>query len=154
METKKIVLVGETNVGKSSFVRKLEGKEILNDHVPTLGVEVIPIRRSLSQYVHKVFNIWDCAGDQRFEGLRDGYWVQADGAIIMVDCENSKTILTIEIWRTQLQRMIENKPIVVVLNKCEILTQAQRGALENALPDVVFISCRNNINIEEVLNKF
>jgi len=149
METKKIVIIGDANVGKTSFVRKLQGQEMPLNHAPTLGVEVIPIRRN-----ETCFNVWDCSGSYRLRGLGDGYWVKADGAIIMADCSNSETILTIESWRTQLRRIIEDKPIIVVLNKCEILSKEQRDLLEKVLPDVIFISCKENVNIEKVLNSF
>jgi GTP-binding nuclear protein Ran len=151
METKKIVLVGDANVGKTSFVRKLGGKTIFDDET-TLGVEVTPIRRSIGEN-QVCYNIWDCAGVQRFRGLGDGYWVQANCAIIMAECENSRSIFSIENWRTQLQRMIGDKPIIVVFNKCELLTQEQKEVLERDFPNAIFISCKNNINIENVLNK-
>ena len=45
METKKIVLIGDAKVGKTTFVRLLLGNAFRNVYTATLGVEVFPIRR-------------------------------------------------------------------------------------------------------------
>ena len=153
METKKIVLVGDANVGKTSFVKKLEGLAIPENRIATLGVEVDPIRRIFENQT-KCFNIWDCAGEERYSGLGDGYYVESDGAIIMAECNNSTSITNIESWRTKLRRVIGDKPIVVVLNKCDFLSFEQLSSLQQSLPNVIFISCVTNMNIEEVLKRF
>lgn len=72
----------------------------------------------------------------------------------MAECVNSETVLSIESWHSQLQRIIGNKPILAVLNKCEILDSRERIALEDSLLDVVFISSKEDINVEEVLKNF
>jgi len=147
-QTLKIVLVGEENVGKTSFVEKLLGNEIPLNYTPTLGVEVNPIRRN-----NKCYNIWDCSGNERFKGLGDGYYVQAQGAIIMCDSLNINSINKIENKRKELKRM-GDFPIVYVLNKVDLMSQEERKELENKFNDVVFISCKDNININKVLDKF
>ena len=148
METLKIVLVGDANVGKTSFVKKLLGEEVPVARTPTLGVEVDPIRQNGKHY-----NIWDCAGEERYSGLGDGYYVQAQGAIIMCDCMNSESITHIERYASSL-RKFGNFPIVIVLNKCELLNDHDRNILSKALSDVIFISCANGMNVNEVLKKF
>ena len=64
METKKIVLIGDSQVGKTTFVKMLMGKPYSNEYKTTLGVEVHPIRRGT-----KCYNVWDCGGDDRYRGL-------------------------------------------------------------------------------------
>jgi GTP-binding nuclear protein Ran len=147
-QTLKIVLVGEGNVGKTSFVKKLLGNEIPLKYTPTLGVEVNPIRKN-----NKCYNIWDCAGLEKFGGLRDGYYVQAQGAIIMCDGINVVSINKMQKKRRELKRM-GDFPIVYVLNKIDLMKEEEREELENKFKDVIFISCKDNINIDKVLENF
>ena len=143
METKKIVLIGDANVGKSTFVNLLKGEGFSNDYKPTLGVEVDPIRRG-----NKCFNIWDCSGNQ-YRGLGDGYYLKAQGAIVMCDPTHLKSIDNVAKWAHEFKRMVgENVPIVYVMNKSELIPKDwdREGFVE--------ISCKNNENLEKVLSFF
>lgn len=50
----------------------------------TLGVEVHPIMFHTTRGLIR-FNVWDTAGQEKFGGLRDGYYIQGNCAIIMFD---------------------------------------------------------------------
>lgn len=144
MNTQKIVLIGDAQVGKTTLVSMLMGNPYSINYVATLGVEVHPIRRG-----NKCYNIWDCAGQDKFGGLRDGYWLQAQGAIIMCDPSNLESVQHVEKWAKEFKRMAgEDVPIVYVINKSEILP--------NDFNDERFvkISCKHNENLEEVLSHF
>ena len=145
METKKIVLIGDSMVGKTTFVALLLGNVFKHEYNPTLGVEVNPIRRG-----NKCYNIWDCnGGNGNFRGLGDGYWLQAQGAIVMCDPTNLESINNVEKWKNDFKRLVGNDiPIVYVINKSELLP--------NGFQDdrFVMISCKHNENIEEVLKHF
>lgn len=148
IQTLKIVLVGEENVGKTSFVEKLMGNSIPKEYNPTLGVEVNPIRKN-----DKCYNIWDCSGNERFKGLGDGYFIGAQGAIIMCDYINVESINKMSKTLVSLKRFGDFK-IVYVLNKIDLISEEVRKELENKFKDVIFISCKDNINIDKVLESF
>jgi GTP-binding nuclear protein Ran len=63
----KIILIGFTKVGKTSFIKKLLNIRYFADqiYVPTLGVDIYPLIINTNHGLIK-FNIWDCAGDPRF----------------------------------------------------------------------------------------
>lgn len=84
----KICLVGETNRGKTTLAFYNSFQQITN-HVKTLGVEVNPIDFKYDD-LEFVFNVWDTAGDKRYKGLEDGYYIKADGAIIFYSNEKEK----------------------------------------------------------------
>lgn len=142
MNTLKIVLIGDTKVGKTTFLNLLQGNVYDEYHVPTLGVEVQPILRG-----NKCFNVWDCSGDDRFRGLGDGYYIQAQGAIVMCDSTNIESIKNIEKWSKEFKRVAGDVPIVYVLNKSEEPSEFWDKRF-------IRISCKTNTNIEEVLNRF
>jgi GTP-binding nuclear protein Ran len=81
----KLVLVGDGATGKTTFVRRHVSGEFEKKYVATLGVEVRPLHFTTNK--GKVtFNVWDTAGQEKFGGLRDGYYIQAHAAIVSVIC--------------------------------------------------------------------
>ena len=77
----KILFLGAANTGKTHLRQTLSRCEISEFYVPTLGVEVRPIRLFGDGNFCRA-NIWDCAGDNRYSGMQSGYYTQADAAII------------------------------------------------------------------------
>uniref|UniRef100_A0A2R8ZR79 GTP-binding nuclear protein Ran n=1 Tax=Pan paniscus TaxID=9597 RepID=A0A2R8ZR79_PANPA len=94
----KLVLVGDGGIGKMTFVKRhLTGE--FEKCIATLGVEVHPLVFHTNRGSIK-FNVWDTASREKFGGLRDGYYIQAQCAIIMSDvtsrvraCENISIVL-------------------------------------------------------------
>ena len=73
----KVVLVGDSETGKTQWAKWLLTNKIETKYVPTLGVD------NYTKYIgyHKL-DIWDTAGDGKYEGLREGYCIGADIVIV------------------------------------------------------------------------
>jgi GTP-binding nuclear protein Ran len=81
-----------------------------------LGVEVNPIRFH-TNYGPIVFNVWDCAGQEKYGGLRDGYYIGGQSAIIMFDVMSRISYKNVPNWHRDIVRVCENIPIVLCGNK-------------------------------------
>lgn len=72
----KVIIVGDTNTGKTSWVRKITGFDGIKER-PTMGADV---------YKHKhgkrTLELWDTAGNEKYGGLHSAYYVGATCAII------------------------------------------------------------------------
>ncbi|KAF8759130.1 GTP-binding nuclear protein [Rhizoctonia solani] len=112
--TFKLVLVGDGGTGKTTLSRYvyhsasaklhlLNAIQIIQRHltgefekkyIATLGVEVHPLSFT-TNFGTICFNVWDTAGQEKFGGLRDGYYIQGQCGIIMFDrvCENIPLVL-------------------------------------------------------------
>jgi len=119
MNTFKIVLIGPTKVGKTTFLNRHLTKQFTTTHDPTLGVDVHPLRFN-TNYGNICLNIWDCSGDDNFGGLRDGYYLQAQGCILMVDLTQPHLTKQLQPWLSNLYRIVPDCPVVVCGNKCDI----------------------------------
>eukprot|EP01120_Amphizonella_sp_Union-15-10_P013790 TRINITY_DN6497_c0_g1_i1.p1 TRINITY_DN6497_c0_g1~~TRINITY_DN6497_c0_g1_i1.p1 ORF type:complete len:343 (+),score=68.65 TRINITY_DN6497_c0_g1_i1:95-1123(+) len=116
--TFKCVLVGDGGVGKSTFVKKLLSNEFFEPYQPTIGVSVSPY--TLETNVGPIiFNIWDCAGQEKFGGLRDGYYIGSDCGIIMFDVNQVATYDNAFHWHADIVRVTESAPVVFLGNKTD-----------------------------------
>ena len=59
------------------------------------------------------------AGQEKFGGLRDGYYIGGQAAIIMFDVTSRETYNKVATWHRDLVRVCENVPIVLVGNKVD-----------------------------------
>jgi GTP-binding nuclear protein Ran len=114
----KLLLVGDGGVGKTTFVKRHKTGEFEKKYVATMGVEVhpIPFYTNLGPII---FNCWDTAGQEKLGGLRDGYYIGGQAAIIMFDVTARVTYKSVPHWHKDLVRVCENIPIVLVGNKVD-----------------------------------
>jgi len=117
--TFKLVLVGDGGTGKTTFVKRHVTGEFEKKYIATLGVEVHPIQ-FYTNYGQIVFNCWDTAGQEKFGGLRDGYYIQGNCAIIMFDVTSRVTYKNVPNWHRDLIRVCECIPIVLCGNKVDV----------------------------------
>lgn len=117
--TFKCVLVGDGGTGKTTFVKRHLTGEFEKKYVATLGVEVHPLIFHTNRGPIR-FNVWDTAGQEKFGGLRDGYYIQGQCAVIMFDVTSRVTYKNVPNWHRDLVRVCENIPIVLCGNKVDI----------------------------------
>lgn len=152
MRTFKICLIGEGGVGKSTFLKRYLTGDFSMNYVATLGVEVMPIR-IYTNHGPICFNVWDCAGQEKFGGLRDGYFISADAAIIMFDTTSEHTFNQVRKWNTSFSRIQENVPKLLVGNKIDLKRRVPIGAVEMLTEELglpyVNLSVKSNYGYQE-----
>eukprot|EP01083_Nonionella_stella_P000330 952_1 len=149
----KLVLVGDGGVGKTTFVKRHKSGEFEKKYVATLGVEVHPLTffTSLGAII---FNCWDTAGQEKFGGLRDGYYVGGKAAIIMFDVTSRITYKSVSVWHRDLTRVCENIPIVLCGNKVDVKDRKVKPkhiVFHRKKPNIQYydISAKSNYNFEK-----
>jgi len=115
----KLILVGDGGVGKTTFVKRHKTGEFEKKYVATMGVEVHPLDFH-TNFGPVIFNCWDTAGQEKFGGLRDGYYIGGQAAIIMFDVTARVTYKSVPHWHKDLIRVCEGIPIVLVGNKVDV----------------------------------
>jgi GTP-binding nuclear protein Ran len=117
--TFKLVLVGDGGTGKTTFVMRHQTGEFEKRYIATLGVEVHPLK-FYTDFGPIQFNVWDTAGQEKFGGLRDGYYINGQCGIIMFDVTSRVTYKNVPNWHRDLVRVCEGIPIVLCGNKVDI----------------------------------
>ncbi|XP_018834797.1 GTP-binding nuclear protein Ran1A-like [Juglans regia] len=118
----KLVIVGDGGTGKTTFVKRHLTGEFEKRYEPTIGVEVHPLD-FFTNYGKIRFDCWDTAGQEKFGGLRDGYYIHGQCAIIMFDVTARLTYKNVPTWHRDLCRVCDNIPIVLCGNKVDVKTR-------------------------------
>lgn len=115
----KIVVIGDGAVGKTTYVKRMFTGEFEKKYVATLGVEVHPLKFNTNYGVVR-FAVWDTAGVEKFGGLRDGYYIHADGALLMFSYADAESLQHVQKWDEQFQNIRPNAPTVLCGNKVDL----------------------------------
>lgn len=125
----RIVLLGDSGVGKSTLLARALGKPP-NDTTPTVGVDFSVIRnKGAKAYV------WDTAGAERFAGITKQYVRAAHGVLCVCDnrASSQKHLST---WLALAQECAPNARVLVVKNKCDLPDEEQAAWSEMTLDGV------------------
>ena len=106
-----IILVGDTNVGKTSIFKRYYKNEFKASKNATIGVEF-----EAKEFKYKGQNysiqIFDTAGQERFRSLTESYFHLGDGAFVVFDLTNKNSLISISGW---IKNVIEKKPNVKMI---------------------------------------
>eukprot|EP00698_Gefionella_okellyi_P017100 TRINITY_DN4959_c0_g1_i1.p2 TRINITY_DN4959_c0_g1~~TRINITY_DN4959_c0_g1_i1.p2 ORF type:complete len:217 (+),score=49.84 TRINITY_DN4959_c0_g1_i1:97-747(+) len=119
MASFKLLLVGDAAVGKTVFANRHISGEFGKAYHPTVGVHVHELEFTTS-HGQITFNLWDTAGQEKFGGLRDGYYIGAAAAIIMFDVTSRHSYRNVPAWYRDIERVCGNIPVVLVGNKVDV----------------------------------
>jgi GTP-binding nuclear protein Ran len=111
----KVIIAGDFRVGKTTWIKRLRTRRFEKSYNPTLGVDVNEFTIQ-SNRGPLTFNCWDTAGQERYGGLRDGYYIKAQAAIIMHGATSSTSLSHVPNWHRDLTRVTDDIPIVCVGN--------------------------------------
>lgn len=98
----KIVLVGDSAVGKSNLLARFARNEFHPNSKSTIGVEFQTQKMQISGKEVKA-QIWDTAGQERFRAVTSAYYRGAVGALLVYDISRRETFDNIGRWLNELQ---------------------------------------------------
>lgn len=123
--TFKCILVGDGGVGKTAFVRRHLTGEFQQIYTPTLGVDVHPLVFNTNTPTKQVrFNVWDCAGQEKFSGLGSGYYGRADCAIIMFSLTSKLSFRSVCSWIIKVLITCGKIPFILVGTHNDVAEQS------------------------------
>ena len=119
----KIVLIGDTSVGKTNILSKYLTDEFDPESKATVGVEFGTKNFKIENKIVKV-QIWDTAGQERYRSITNAYYKGAKGALLVYDITNKKSFDNLDRWVSDLKVNADDKISIVLLgNKSDLENQ-------------------------------
>ncbi|XP_066489053.1 EF-hand calcium-binding domain-containing protein 4B [Tiliqua scincoides] len=115
----KIVLVGNSSVGKTSFLRQFCENRFSPSTAATVGVDysvkTVPVENS-----QVALQLWDTAGQERYHSITKQFFRKADGIIVMYDITARDTFTAVKHWLVSIEEATgENIPVLLLGNKTD-----------------------------------
>merc|ERR1712137_399836 len=121
----KLVLLGESAVGKSSLVLRFVKGQFLDFQESTIGAAFLTQTVCLNDTTVK-FEIWDTAGQERYHSLAPMYYRGAQAAIVVYDITTAESFDRAKNWVKELQRQ-GNPNIVIALAANKVDLESKRA---------------------------
>ena len=155
----KIILIGDSSVGKTNIFTKYLHDEFDPDSKATVGVEFGTKNFKIEDYIIKV-QIWDTAGQERYRSITNAYYKGVKGSLIVYDITNKESFDHIEQWLSELKTHgEENISIILLGNKSDLESNRQvtleEGQKKAEFHKMAFMetSALNGDNIEKAFNE-
>ena len=117
----KLVLIGDTCVGKSCILVRFSDDIFDDNYVTTIGVDFRFKTMAIKNKIVKI-QIWDTAGQERYRSITTAYYRGAAAIIICCDCTNRESFDNIKNWIEEISKYTDNDSVdkIVFLNKCDL----------------------------------
>ncbi len=117
---KKICLLGDFSVGKTSLVERFVYNRFSGRYLSTIGVKISRKSMAISADIKLNMLIWDLAGSEEFSGVQSIYLQGAQGAIFVCDLTRPETLSSLAKYHEQLEAVSPGIPIVLAGNKSDL----------------------------------
>jgi small GTP-binding protein len=148
--SKKIVLLGDSAVGKTSLVRRYVFDQFEDSHIATIGSKVTMKRLMVprpDRTVDLKLMIWDIIGREGYRALHARTFAGVHGAILVADLTRRETLESLErYWIPALMKVVESVPLVFACNKSDL-----KKDFEFDPDEMEDLASRYNIGLEGVL---
>lgn len=128
--SKKVCLLGDFAVGKTSLVRRYVYDLFDDKYVSTIGVKVSRKTVILTRdddIVDLTMMLWDLAGGEKFARMRASYLRGAAGALMVYDVSRPETLSSLHQYLRDLQSINGRCAVVLAANKADLLSSSTPG---------------------------
>jgi small GTP-binding protein len=154
----KIVVVGDSGVGKTCFLIRFVREFFDGDSQPTLGVEFLT--KIIQTERHRIqLQLWDTAGQELFRAVTRGYYRGSAGALVLFDVTSRDTFDNIGHWMQDIKDVARSDVVTLLIgNKADLadnrkISYAEADAFAKANGMIYFeASAKTGTNVPEAFD--
>eukprot|EP00753_Platysulcus_tardus_P006842 PLAT14626.1.p1 GENE.PLAT14626.1~~PLAT14626.1.p1 ORF type:complete len:228 (-),score=100.43 PLAT14626.1:110-793(-) len=134
----KVVMVGDSGVGKSSLLSRFSDGRFCESHLTTIGVDFGVRTVDIDGKRIKV-QVWDTAGQDRFKAIARSYYHGADGVLLCYDVSEKETLdSALNMWRTEVDTYAKRDVrMMLVGNKTDLAATAADPVTDEDVRDAL-----------------
>ena len=154
-----LMLLGDSQVGKSSLLLRLTGNQFNDSQLTTVGKESYIMQVNLHGYELKM-KIWDTAGQERFKSMSVQVIKTSDAVVLVYAINDRNSFNALDKWLLKISEAsdISKKPIIVIGNKSDLDDKRQvsyeegKNFAKNKGYNFYETSAKTGENINEAFN--
>ena len=153
----KIILLGESSVGKTSLLLSYTDNYFPKTHVTTIGVELKEKELIYKDY-QIILQIWDTAGQERYRALAKSFFKGVQGILFVYDITSRPSFEQINKWIKDAQTHSSDFQSIIIGNKCDLKDRVVSNDELKTIGDkknmpVMETSAKERTNVEEAFSK-
>ena len=155
-EDYKIILLGETNAGKTTLYNKFIYNKDKFNYLSSITVDN---ETQTLDYKNKKYliTLYDTAGQERFRSITKSYYKMADGFLLMFDITDEKSLLAVKDWIEDIKYHNSSNIFLILGNKDDLDNKISDDVINETLGDYKHLllktSAIKNINVKESIEK-
>ena len=151
----KIILVGDSGVGKSCILLRYADDNFVDSYISTIGVDFKIRTFEIENKIVKL-QIWDTGGQERFRSITSQFYRGGHGIIIVYDVTDIMSFQNVQHWLKEVERYTVNDPVKLLIgNKIDLVDQRNvsyescKELADSANMDCIETSARDASNVHE-----
>jgi len=161
--SKKICLLGDPAVGKTSLIHRYVYDMFDDKYLSTIGAKItkksLPIEIPEEDVkVDMTLLVWDIAGQKMFGNVHQTYYKGAAAALVVADITRRETFDNIVNWISEFFKVARSVPVLVLTNKYDLKDKAEiteeeiNNLVEKLGVSNLFTSARTGLNVERAFS--
>ena len=154
----KLLIIGDSNVGKTSILLNYTDNYFPESHLATIGVEY-KVKEIIKDKYKIILQIWDTAGQERFRSITKSFFRNTNGIIFVYDITDRKSFQNVKDWIKDSEMNENGFEKILVGNKIDLKEKRkieydeleEFGKRKNI--EVIETSAKKRINIDETFQK-
>ena len=152
----KLVIIGDSGVGKSNYLYRFVEGEFCPVHEATVGFDYKSKICFLPKCQKKIkFQVWDTAGQEKYMSINKNLFQRVQGIILMYDISDQKSFDNLEKWMKVVKQLASGIPLLLIGNKIDLVDERkvskEKGESFAEQENIIFFesSGKSGENVEE-----
>ncbi len=127
----KVVLIGESSVGKTNILTRFVKNEFDENSKSTLGVEFATKIIDIDGKKLRL-QVWDTAGQERYKAITNSYYIHARGGFVVFDITKTSSFVSVDKWISELRNIAGDDISIILIGNKSDLSQNRAVSEEEA----------------------